>query len=426
MHMRIVHLTNSDVHGGAARASARVHSALLGQGADSWMVVDYPGSQRDRILGPRSRLDALRSRVANHLNARLMRLQVGDNPVLHSPGVFSGSALRRTTAARPDVVNLHWLGAGLLTVREIGSIRHPVVWRLPDMWAYCGSEHLAETAANARWRAGYTKQNRPPTESGFDIDWWTWERKRRAWERPYHLVAPSRWARDCASSSALLRTWPIWVIPNPLALDVFSPQPKRLARAELGLPQDVPIVVFGAAGGASQHHKGFDLLLDALARLREQVPDLQLVVFGDDGAGQDAPGCSVHWLGNIDDDHLLSMVYSAGDVVVAPSRKEQFGQIGTEAQACGTPVVAFRNTGLEDLVDHLTTGYLAGWLDAEDLARGIRRVLDGGRTRWEHACRERAMRLWSPDIVASQYLDVYRHAIAAQQSRGSHAGSGRE
>lgn len=414
--MKVVHATQSDSRGGAARAAFRVHRALRGEGVNSWMVVDRSDSDDGRVLRPSSASDALRSRVAGRLNSQVAGLQASPNPTVHSPAVFSGSAMRRITRESPDVVNLHWVGAGFLTVRQIGRFDCPVVWRLADMWAYCGAEHYDGLLGEARWREGYSRTNRPRDHFGLDVDRWTWWRKRRAWQRRYHIVAPSRWTADRVAASALLSEWPVRVIPNPLPLEVFRPYPVGEARQQLGLPTDTPLVLFGADGGARNLSKGFDLLEAAMARVASKAPSVEAVVFGEGRASSQRHPYPVHWMGRIDDDRRLAMLYSASDVMVVPSRQEAFGQVGSEAQACGTPVVAFRNTGLEDVVSHKRTGHLARHLDVEDLARGIQWVLEeASRERLAAEARRRAVRLWSPGTIAAQYVTAYEDAIEQQQ-----------
>ena len=61
---------------------------------------------------------------------------------------------------------------------------------------------------------------------------------------------------------------------------------------------------------------------------------------------------------------------------MAPSRIEAFGKTLIEAMACGTPAVCFDSTGLKDIVGHKRTGYKANPFRAEDLAEGIKRVLN--------------------------------------------------
>ena len=114
---------------------------------------------------------------------------------------------------------------------------------------------------------------------------------------------------------------------------------------------------------------------------------IELVVFG--SAQPDPPlelGFPVHYLGKLQDNRSLQMAYAAADVTIVPSIEEAFGQIASESLACGTPVVAFANTGLADVVDCHRNGYVAKYCDTADLAAGIAWVL-------EDSTRHRSLRL---------------------------------
>ena len=67
-------------------------------------------------------------------------------------------------------------------------------------------------------------------------------------------------------------------------------------------------------------------------------------------------GFPVHYLGKIDDENKLALLYSSADVMIVPSTEEVFGQTASESLACGTPVICFDTTGLKDLVDHQVNG----------------------------------------------------------------------
>ncbi len=182
----------------------------------------------------------------------------------------------------------------------------------------------------------------------------------------------------------------------------------------MGLPQDVPLLLFGAGGGKDPN-KGFDLLLAALAQMRmtPNLRDLQLVVFG-----QSAPqspiqlGFPVHYTGHLHDDLTLRTLYSAADVLVVPSRQEAFCQTASEAHSCGSPVVAFNTSGLRDIVDDRVTGALAEPFEPASFSAAIRWVLDDPARLRGLGCaaRERAERLWAPDRVAKLYQNVYKLA----------------
>jgi glycosyltransferase involved in cell wall biosynthesis len=301
---------------------------------------------------------------------------------------------------------LHWVQGETLSIAEIGRLRKPVVWTLHDMWSFCGAEHLAQ---DSRWRDGYRKNNRPGHEHGIDLNRWTWNRKRRHWKQPMHIIAPSRWMASCVRESALMRGWPVTVIPNPIDTGRWQPLQQTLARRLLGLPTLAPLLLFGTFGANAAPHKGFDLLQAALERLRAEVPEFQLVVFGQHRP-KDPPdlGFPVHYMGYLHDDLSLQALYCAADILVLPSRQDNLPNTGIESLACGTPVVAFNASGLPDIVDHRETGYLARAFDPDDLARGVIWVLENTKALGlRDKARAVAVERFSYPAVAEKYQVVY-------------------
>ncbi len=64
-----------------------------------------------------------------------------------------------------------------------------------------------------------------------------------------HIVCPNIWMADCASSSGLMGSWPIAVIPYPINLWVWSPCDQTRARTLLCLPLDRTLLLFSATDG---------------------------------------------------------------------------------------------------------------------------------------------------------------------------------
>lgn len=406
--MKILTVNHSDINGGAARAAYRIHHALLGHGLESRMLVNNAAAGDWTVEVPQSKVAKALSKVRGPLAGLLTKTLKTENPIIHSPAIVPSRWSDRLNASDADVIHLHWVNGEMMSVADIGDIKKPVVWTLHDMWAFCGAEHYTE---DYRWRDGYTASNRPSYETGFDLNRWTAARKLKHWKRRMQIVTPSRWLGDCAKQSVLMREWPISVIPNTVDTDVWQPVDKAVARQLLQLPPDIPLLLFGAIGGAQDPRKGFDLLQSGLNHLRGQLPGLELVVFG-----QPAPkmpfdmGFPVHYTGHLHDDVSLRLLYSAADTMVAPSRQEAFGQTASESHSCGTPVVAFNATGLRDIVEHQKTGYLVKAFDTLDLAEGLHWVLKDS-TRLAllgQAARARAVELWSCETVATQYADVYK------------------
>lgn len=408
--MKIVHLSNADISGGAAIAAFRIHKSLVKRELHSRMWVNSSNSGDWTVRGPDNRLKKVLAQSRRHLIAPALSIMRTKNKILHSPAILPSSWSKRINQDNIDIAHLHWVGAEMASISDIGSIKKPVVWTLHDMWAFCGAEHISW---DQRYVDGYSQKNRPSHERGLDINRWTFNRKLRHWKNPFHVVAVSNWLADCAKKSVLMKDWPIAVIPNCLNTQIWSPVEKLLARQLLGLPKDIPIIAFGTYGANSEHHKGFDLLADALQHLRDKNKHIQLAIFGQ--SEPKAPpdfGFKTNFMGHLYDDLSLRLFYSAVDVLVVPSRKEAFGQTASESMACGTPVVAFGATGLLDIVDHKINGYLAKPFESEDLANGIDYVLNAPN--YNNLCsnaRSKVVKEFDDAIVAMKYEELYKNIL---------------
>ncbi len=424
--MKILHVSVS-TDGGAGRAALRLHDGLRCRGSDSHFTAMHPYIGENVVLRPLSRQQRFAQYtklVASKLITLLQRTPT--NQVIHSPGLFPSGLGRWINASDFDIVNLHWVGWNMLSVKEIGRIDKPIVWTMHDMWPFMGAEHYDDLEHPGRWKMPYTAANRPPTYRGMDIDRYTWARKARYWnDKRFYLVAPSRWLAQCAKDSALMGEMPCNVIPNPLDTAAFAPVDKDTARQLLGLPANKKLLLFGAIDGPTDQRKGYDLLLSALKDLECEHgagQDAELLVFGGTRvgtirAGDNEPGLASHFtshfLGTLHDQLMLRLVYSAADVLIAPSRQDNLPNMVVEAMACGTPVAAFDIGGMPDLIAEGRTGTLAPPFDCAALAGGIHRLLTAPPERTK--VREAIVAKVGHEATIPAYLSLYEHILGLER-----------
>jgi glycosyltransferase involved in cell wall biosynthesis len=410
-------VSQSESEGGAARAAARLHHALVSSGIPSRMRVSRKYSDDWRVEGPNNYFGKLMSRIRPDIGNILLRLQHSDNPVHHSLQCLPSRHSSLLNKSDADVINLHWVCNEMMSISDIGRIKKPLVWTLHDSWPFCGAEHHPYGPADQRWLEGYTARNRGDDHQWLDLDAWVWRRKVRSWRRPIHLVSPSEWLADNARKSLLARHWPIDVIPNAVPIDVYKPLPRDLARDVVGIDRASRVVLFGAIGiGAA---KGWDLLLPALRHVAQSDKDVICIVLGMTEPRQPpSMPLRMRYVPRLADDIAMTMMFNAADVVIVPSRVENFPQMATEAQACGIPVVGFATTGLCEAIEDGKTGLLARSFDPDCLGQRILDVLSNKARSEEMGkrARNRARKLWSYDVVASAYADVYEQAILAHRT----------
>ena len=203
MSMRVVHVSSSDISGGAPRATYRLHRALIDIGVHSEILVHEKLSDDAliHICGPQryGRFYEIKRTLNRY---RWSKFKPASNNYFNRADDSWGFSARLRSGSY-DLVHLHWLGSNTLTVEEIGRLRQPVVWTLHDMWAFCGAEHYVSDDTQARFRLGYNPDNREPGESGPDMNRWVWTRKLKSWRRPMTIVCPSQWLASCARESVL-------------------------------------------------------------------------------------------------------------------------------------------------------------------------------------------------------------------------------
>jgi glycosyltransferase involved in cell wall biosynthesis len=184
-------------------------------------------------------------------------------------------------------------------------------------------------------------------------------------------------------------------------------------RAELGIDEGRPLVVVIAR---LHPQKGYDVLLDALARwgAREPVP---LVAVAGDGPLHDelaarirAERLPVTLLGRRDD---VTDLLDAADLCVLPSRWEGSPLTAQEALRAGTPLVATRTGGLPELLGDGALLVPVG--DADALATAVHDVLtdpDRARALVEAGSAQAAR--WPDEATAARRLvAVYRELLGA-------------
>ncbi len=409
--MKVLHLVAGSIAGGAARGAYWLHQALRELGVESTLLTNSPDNGADPSVialaeKPSGRLAfALLSRLGN-LPVYLYRKR---RRIIFNTGFAGFDFTRHPTYASADIVHLHWIN-GLVSMRTLRKVKKPMVWTMRDMWPLTGGCHVAMDCRSYTLGCGRCPQLRSTRSHDLSrlIAWY----KRRMIPRHITVVGISNWLADCARASWVFEGCAVQTIGNNIDTRTFFPVNRRQARKVLGLETDKRIVLFGAQN-MTDPWKGFDLLVEALEKVERR--GLQLCSFGRSSAECLAKVGADHTsLGFLHDNISLRLAYSAADVFVAPSRMDAFGKTIAEAMACGTPVVCFDATGPRDIVAHKVSGYTARPFEPEDLADGIRWVLDRPPDEYAALCasaRQRMEMQFDSRRVASMYIELYEKIL---------------
>lgn len=408
--MKILHLNLSDSRGGAARAAYRLHEGLRNADVDSSMLVQFKTGSDPEVMGPAGKLEKGMVLARDTLEPLMVNLRGGADTEFSSAWLPCSGISSRVNRYAPDIVQLHWVGGGMLRIEDLRALRKPLVWTLHDMWAFTGGCHYNEGCERFEGHCGLCPQLH--NSGSNDLSNRIFARKKKSWRGVDMVaVAPSRWMAECAGKSALFNGRRVEVIPNGLDLEVYKPLNKLFAREVWNLPVDKKLILFGAINAGQDHRKGLDLLYKAIDRMKERWRDqVAVVVFGaSDQDGVSDLSLPVHYVGNVHDDSSLALLYSTADVMVVSSRQDNLPNTAIESLACGTPLVAFDVGGMPDIVSHHQDGYLAQPYDTDDLAHGIESILSSEDVRFSMSgnARKKAVECFDVRVTAQRYIELY-------------------
>ena len=409
-------VSTSDIFGGAARAAYRLHQGLLSLELDSQIFVQNKLTDDYTVI--------------NSYNNEIEKVIVKARPTLDTlPTIFyskkqqtpfhtqllPNNSHQKINQLNADIVNLHWITAGFISIASLSKIKAPLVWTLHDMWAFTGGCHYNGDCLSYTESCGSCPQL--GSNSNSDLSRQIWKKKHHSWQDlNLTIVTPSHWLADCAKKSSLFQNYRIETIPNGIDKNTYKPIEKKIAQNILNLPQDKKLILFGAVDATSQERKGFQYLISALEKLRhlENDDNFDLIVFGasEPSDNSDFP-FKTNYLGKLNDDISLAILYSAVDVFVAPSIQDNLPNTVMEALACGVPCVAFKIGGMGDMIEHQHNGYLAKPLEMSDLAQGIIWVLENDDR--HHKLSENARKTVEDKFTlkhqASKYLELYNSIL---------------
>jgi len=200
----------------------------------------------------------------------------------------------------------------------------------------------------------------------------------------------------------------------PLAIDVYDDlRPRRAATFTV------------STAARLIERKKVQVLIEAFAAFRREVPEARLVVIGE---GPERPrletmaarlgvGASVEFTGSLSHRAVVTRI-GESHVFVLPSVRESLGTVYFEAMSQGVPVVATAGEVIADFIKDGEEGFLVRPDDAAALVR-VMRALQGSPELWSRlagasrGCFERSKVRWTDSVSA--HLALFERLIRANR-----------
>jgi len=295
------------------------------------------------------------------------------------------AALAHLRFFEPDVVHAHdWNTAlaGVVAARVLGV---PLVTTI----------HATERGRHG----GHVPQGAPAAVNA--VEWWLASSSTR-------VVCLSRFMAREIVEGFELDPAQVRLVPNGVEVRDWAPP-------DPAPPRDTHVMSWGRV----QYEKGFQVLAQAMARVRGRVPGVRCTIAGrgpylpelQSQVDIEGVGDLVNLAGYVPDDELRASLHRSGCVVI-PSLYEPFGVVALEALAAGAPVVAALTGGLAETLDGTGAALLFEPGNAARLAEAIEIVLSDTAVRDDLVMRgnELLRDRFSWDAIAVTTAGVYSDA----------------
>lgn len=403
--LNIAHLHAVDQAGGGAKIVRNLHTELRNStGFGSRLFVGEKNTELDGVI----ELPSIPGE--KQMNGFIERYLSLDG--LAAPSSFLYPKIIQDYG--PDILHIHNIHGryfNILNMKRLsGNI--PLVWTFHDMWPLtgrCVHSYDCEKYTDTCHECPYLYTERPVS---FDTTKVLHILKKKMFEKGIdNIIVPSKWMGRMVHGSFFDGTrWDH--IPHGINSNIFFPHPADKARDELNLAHDSTIILF-ISNGLSNPIKGMKSLLTALNNIPSEE-NVSLLAVGSQELDADyiPDHLNLNTPGYIDNSDL-PVAYSAADITVVPSLYESFGLVATESMACGTPVVAYETSGLQEQVTS-STGWLAKFRNIDSLSEKINEAIINKKqrqTKGENA-RKRVIEKYNQKRFINDHKKLYARVDA--------------
>lgn len=409
--MRILHINAGNLSSGAGIGALNIHLALLENNIESKILFQTPPD--NFIPEGYHYSNTLFRKIKRYLYTHLERLHLFYF-TRKSKNLFSSSLVGIDLANHPlvkwaDVIHLHWINQGFVSLNFFEKVNKPIVWTLRDMWPFTGGCH--QSFGCIKFTDGCGKCPVLDSSCNLDLSRIVYNAKLKR-VKNFQAIGISEWVTELALQSKLFKENKIdcYSINNIVQVELFRDIPPSENSLASQIVTGKYLILVGAQD-VSSDYKGYRFIRELFFQIDPQK--FHWLSFGDYDISNDFPADQKNYthFGYVKDFESLSKLYSLADVFLSASIAESFGKTIVEAQSCGTPVVCFDMCGPKYLVQHKITGYKASPLDIEDLKTGINWVVDNDVKRKNKNEIQVFAKRFSKEKNISSYIHLYKKLL---------------
>lgn len=356
--MRSVHI-NTYCTGGAAKAGLRIVNAIRQSGNDAAMLVLYKTLDKNEIIDFRKELSFTENylmKVKNKLQVLQEKYKYNNKEELFSSYSSVWNVEKHRLVNQADVINLHWTPGFIDYPRFFKSVKKRIVITLHDYYPFSGGYHYPNSFFKREPYATATRHYLSLLEKCYK-------------NNDVHFVGPSEYIIRQVRNNPLWDKIPCVVIKNPVSNSFYLIENKAALRGKFKLNVSSKVLLY-INDQLKYKRKGnhlFEKLTPSLI-----AKGYTVITVGEVNIGISCK--QVIQMGYVSDENLLNELYNISDLLLFTSLEENLPNTVSESLCAGTPVIAFANGGVVEMINEgvngnlITNNDIRNFLSAIDLA----------------------------------------------------------
>lgn len=282
-----------------------------------------------------------------------IKLQAVKSKIIGNYGFNSRIATYRLISLlkkyNPDIVHIHNIHGHdcnfEMLLRYLKENNMKVVWTFHDCWPFTGYCTYFTIAGCNKWKTGCSCCPEYKKSSWFfDKSSLNYNLKKDSFSgMDLTVVTPSEWLAELVQESFLKHSR-IKVINNGIDLETFKP---TISQFRKQYNCEDKYIILGVSF-EWEKRKGLDIFIE----LAQILPDsFQIVLVGTNSVIDKQLPNNIISIHRTNTQVELAKIYSAADLLINPTREENFPTVNIESLACGTPVLTFATGGSAEIID---------------------------------------------------------------------------
>lgn len=422
--MKVLHINTAST-GGAAIAAIRIHEALLENNIDSNLLTLYPSKKniknhfvfkgkslkksveypvltlKNWIIEKFSKRYQLQKALENETDLyrkKMITPEVIDGVASFGLFSFPDSNFDVTELEiykQADIIHLHWIAGFIDYELFFKKNKKPVVWTLHDANPFLGGfHHTDDELRNEKTHRVIDKKIKEIKYNAINNC------------RKIVVVSPSNWLANEAKKSKIFSNRRVVTIRNCISHDIFKQNDKVFSRKLLNLDLNKKIFLL-ASNDLKDFRKGIDLVLPIIES--PLFKDFLFLLVGSNFEKLNLD--NIVALNNINDELLMSVVYSASDFFILPSRLDNLPNTMLESIACGTPVISFPIGDTDELLVNSRCGIVTKKISTESLLELLKDENLEEKFNKDNLINF-SQKIFSSRVVSENYISEYKKILS--------------